>query len=69
MPRICEKANRNPPLIDEQKENNRKKSKIRCRVEHIFGAMKMRTGNEIMRGFGKTRATFQIGVVVYNRRR
>ncbi|MDR1492437.1 MAG: transposase [Planctomycetaceae bacterium] len=69
MPRICEKANRNPPLTDEQKENNRKK--IRCRVEHIFGAMKMRRGNEIMRGFGKTRAAFQIGMrnVVYNRRR
>ncbi|MDR1493563.1 MAG: transposase, partial [Planctomycetaceae bacterium] len=61
----------NPPLTDEQKENNRKKSKIRCRVEHIFGAMKMRRGNEIMRCIGKTRAVFQIGMrnVVYNRRR
>ncbi|MDR1493576.1 MAG: transposase [Planctomycetaceae bacterium] len=58
-------------MTDEQKENNRKKSKIRCRVEHIFGEMKMRRGNEIMRGFGKTRATFQIGMrnVVYNKRR
>ncbi|MDR1492630.1 MAG: transposase [Planctomycetaceae bacterium] len=65
------KTNRNPPLTDEQKENNHKKSKIRCRVEHIFGAMKMRRGNEIMRYIGKTRAAFQIGMrnVVYNRHR
>ncbi len=30
---------RNHPLTEEQKENNRQKAKIRCRVEHIFAAM------------------------------
>ena len=36
-PIICEKGHRNHPLTDEQKRNNRVKSKTRCRVEHIFG--------------------------------
>ena len=32
--RICEKGYRGKPLTDEQKESNRRKSKIRCRIEH-----------------------------------
>jgi len=36
---ICEKGCRNHPLTEKQKENNREKSKIRCRIEHIFGFM------------------------------
>ena len=36
---ICEKGYRNSLLTSEQKENNRRKSKIRCRIEHIFGFM------------------------------
>lgn len=36
---ICEKGYRNHLLTEEQKENNKKKSKIRCRIEHIFGFM------------------------------
>ena len=35
-PIICEKGHRNHPLTDEQKRNNRTKSKARCRIEHIF---------------------------------
>ena len=34
---ICEKGFRNHPLTTEQKEQNRKKSSIRSRVEHVFG--------------------------------
>ena len=36
-PIICEKGFRGYPLNEEQKQNNRSKSKIRCRVEHVFG--------------------------------
>ena len=36
---ICEKGYRNSPLTSEQKMNNRRKSRIRCRIEHIFGFM------------------------------
>ena len=34
---IHEKGYKNKPLTDEQKENNRGKSKFRARIEHIFG--------------------------------
>ena len=30
--RVCEKGYRNNPLTEEQKQNNREKSKIRCRI-------------------------------------
>ena len=36
---VCEKGVKNRPLTEEQKENNRIKSKVRSRVEHIFGFM------------------------------
>ena len=32
--KVHEKAYRNKPLTEEQKSNNREKSKIRARVEH-----------------------------------
>jgi len=35
--KACEKGYRNKPLPDLQKENNREKSSVRSRVEHIFG--------------------------------
>ncbi|MDR1494097.1 MAG: transposase [Planctomycetaceae bacterium] len=68
---LTEKGDRNHPLTDEQKENNRIKSKIRCRVEHIFGAMKRRVGNETLRTIGRARAKFQIELrnLTYNKRR
>jgi IS5 family transposase len=67
-PQIIERAYRNKPLTAEQKESNRLKSKIRARIEHIFGAQKMRMGNEILRTVGMIRAKFQIGIrnLVYN---
>ncbi|MDR3333347.1 MAG: hypothetical protein LBT13_00450, partial [Treponema sp.] len=36
---INEKGYRNHPLDEEQKKNNREKSKIRSRVRHVFGDM------------------------------
>jgi IS5 family transposase len=67
-PQINEKGYRNHPLTDEQKADNNLKSKTRCRIEHIFGAQKMRMGNEILRTIGIIRAKFQIGMrnLVYN---
>jgi len=41
--RVCEKGARNRPLTEEQKANNREKSRVRSRVEHIFGFMEMST--------------------------
>lgn len=65
---ICEKGTRNHPLTDEQKENNRTKSKIRCRIEHIFGFMTRSMNGITIRTIGITRAWFNIGLtnLVYN---
>jgi len=68
LPMICEKGYRNKPLSEEQKKMNRMRSRIRCRVEHVFGSMKMRMGDETLRSIGFGRARFWIGVrnLVYN---
>jgi IS5 family transposase len=68
IPLICEKGYRNKPLTEEQKAFNRVKSSVRSRVEHVFGAMKMRMGNEILRTIGLERAAFWIGMrnLMYN---
>ena len=65
---ICEKGYKNHPLTDEQKESNRQKSKIRCRIEHIFGFMTGSMHGINIRTIGITRAWFQIGFMnlVYN---
>jgi IS5 family transposase len=67
-PQICEKGYRNHPLTEEQKASNRVKSKVRCRIEHIFGSQKMRMGNEVLRSIGFARARFWIGMrnLMYN---
>jgi IS5 family transposase len=68
LPMICEKGYRNTPLTEEQKAMNKIKSSVRCRVEHVFGSMKMRMGNEILRSIGFARARFWIGMrnLMYN---
>ena len=43
-PIICEKGRRGHPLTEEQKERNRQKSKVRSRVEHVFGFMEKTMG-------------------------
>jgi IS5 family transposase len=65
---ICEKGYRSHPLTEEQKRTNRDKSKIRCRIEHVFGYMTGSMRGITFRGIGKTRADFNIGLtnLVYN---
>ena len=36
VPLICEKGCRNHPLSDAKKQENQQKSRIRCRIEHVF---------------------------------
>jgi len=68
LPMICEKGFRNKPLTGEQKGMNKVKSSVRCRVEHVFGAMKVRCRDEILRSIGFGRARFWIGMrnLMYN---
>lgn len=67
-PIICEKGKKGHPLTDEQKEHNRQKSKVRCRVEHVFGFMEQTMGGLVFRGVGMVRAKANIALtnLVYN---
>jgi len=69
--RIHSRASRNHPLSDAQVEANRKKSKVRVRIEHIFGAQENAPGGRIIRTIGAVRARAKIGLqnFVYNVRR
>ena len=66
--RVCEKGYRGKPLTDEQKASNRKKSKTRCRIEHVFGFMTGSMHGITLRSIGIERAAFNIGLtnLVYN---
>ncbi len=65
---IHEKGYRNKPLTEEQKETNRGKSKVRARVEHIFGFVENSLHGTYMRCIGGARAQVVIGLtnLVYN---
>ena len=68
IPQIIERAFRGKPLTDEQKENNRIKSKTRCRVEHVFGFVSNSMNDFYIRSIGFRRAKGVIGLInlVYN---
>jgi len=59
---INRKGYRNRPLSAKQRASNRKKSKIRCRVEHVFGVQSQRAGGLLLRGIGIVRAKTKIGL-------
>ncbi len=69
--RICEQGRRGHPLTEEQKQSNREKSKVRCRIEHIFGFMTVSLHGLTLRSVGIARAEFNIGLtnLVYNMNR
>jgi hypothetical protein len=69
--RIHVRATRNHPLSQRQEEANRKKSKIRVRIEHVFGAQETSAGSRLVRTIGIVRARAKIGLqnLVYNVRR
>ncbi len=68
IPVICEKGHRNHPLTDEQKQNNRQKSKVRCRVEHIFGFIEGAMNGSFVRSIGivRAKAATALTCLVYN---
>ena len=57
---ICEKGKKNTPLTEEQKESNRKKSRVRSRVEHVFGYIQRFMGGITVRTIGIARAEREI---------
>ena len=61
--KVHEKGYRNKPLTEEQKANNREKSKTRARVEHVFGFMEQSVNGLMVRSVGIVRATGVIGLM------
>jgi len=66
--KINEKGYRNKPLTKRQKLRNKSKSKVRARVEHVFGYITQSVYNPIICTIGKARAKIKIGLrnLIYN---
>jgi IS5 family transposase len=69
--RIHRRAARNRPLSERQKSANTARSRVRARVEHVFGHQQNSMGGKIVRTIGIARARFKIGMMNlgYNIRR
>jgi len=65
------KANRSGPLTPAQEKLNKTRSKVRVRVEHVFGHMEVAMGGNWLRVVGKVRARMKIGMrnLAYNMQR
>lgn len=65
---LHEKGYRNQPLTEQQKESNTKKSRVRVRVEHIFGFQVHQMRANWIRTIGRKRAERGIGLgnLIYN---
>jgi len=69
--RICVRGTRGHPLSASAQAANRVKSRIRARIEHVFGAQQTAPGGRLVRTIGIIRARAKIGLqnLVYNIRR
>lgn len=61
-PIVCEKGYRGHPMTDAQKESNRVKSRVRSRVEHVFGFMEQTMYGLVFRGVGMARAKANVAM-------
>lgn len=68
---IHRKGSRGKPLSEQDKASNRTKSRVRVRVEHVFGAQMNDMGGTLLRTIGPVRAKAKIGMknLAYNMRR
>ena len=68
---IHRRGNRGKPLDPRQDAANKTRSKVRARVEHVFGTQPTSMGGKFVRTIGIVRATTKIGMqnLAYNRRR
>ena len=68
---IHRRGNRNKPLTKRQEAANKTRSKVRARVEHVFGNQHNSMGGKFIRTIGILRATAKIGLqnLAYNMRR
>jgi len=61
--RVHEKGYRNKSLTPDQKASNREKSKVRARVEHVFGFMEMSMNGMYVQVIGKARVHAMNGLM------
>lgn len=61
--RIHERAYRNTPLTEEQETSNTAKSRVRARVEHVFGHMTNSMGGIFLNTIGAARAKVGVGLM------
>lgn len=68
---INERAYRNRPLTEAQKEANRERSKTRAKVEHVFGSYVNEMGGKLVRTIGINRAKTNLALknLSYNLKR
>jgi IS5 family transposase len=69
--RIHRKGRRGKPLGEREQQGNQTRSKVRARVEHVFGAQSNDMGGTLVRCIGLVRAKARIGLknLAYNMRR
>jgi len=60
---VCEKGYKNNPLSNAQKESNKEKSKVRVRIEHIFGFMETNMNGMQLKVIGAKRVASVIGLM------
>jgi IS5 family transposase len=65
---LHERAYRNRPLTDEQKASHRQQSKLRARIEHVFGYLSQSMKGFYLRYLGRRRNAAAIGLInlIYN---
>ena len=65
---IHRKGYRNRPLDGRELRGNKTKSKVRARVEHVFGIMTRRAGGKLIHAVGRKRCRIKIGLrnLAYN---
>ena len=61
--KVHEKGYRNNPLTEKQKKSNNEKSKVRARVEHVFGFMEQSMNKLYINSIGIKRAVGFVGLV------
>jgi len=61
--KIIEKSYKNKPLTDEQKASNKEKSRIRSRVEHVFGFMEQCMNGMDVKNIEIQRVTAVVGLM------
>ena len=61
--KVHQKGYRNKPLTEQQKANHTEQSKIRARVEQVFGFMEQSMNGLALKSVGIIRATGIIGLI------